>query len=193
MRKLLMLSVAAMLVAVSPVYAQSLTFFFKTAYLEPLAQTPTVLNLAAQSSRKVPQADLNAFDDYFLINGNGRLKVNFNRQLQNKGQVDLPGWVGVAPFNNFAISYDLQSGFERVKEHFGMPTARAARVTVYRTFNTGQLVYDYAVPNLPTTGSSCREYLFSPDSGQIELGMTVTCYMTIQVSGRGAAGRRLAR
>lgn len=190
MLKFLMLGVLAALVAVSPAHAQSLTFFLKTAYLEPLAQTPTVLNLAAQSSHKVPQADVNAFDDFFLINGNGRLKVNFNGQLQNKGQVALPGWVGVAPFNNYAISYDLQTGFQRVKANFTIPTARAARVTVYRTLNTGLLVYDYAVP---ISGNNCREFLFSPDSGQFDVGMVVDCYMTLQSAKRGAAGRRAAR
>lgn len=186
MRKALVFGVLAMLLAVSPARAQSLTFFFKTAYLDPLAQSPLLLNLTAQSSQKVPQASVDAFDDYFLINGPGRLMVNFNSALQNKGQVALPGWIGVAQYSNYAISYDLQGGFLQVKAKYNMPNARVARVTIYRTLNTGQLVYDYAVPR---AGGRCQEYLFTPDNAGFQLGMQVNCYTTLRAGRSGVAGR----
>src|SRR5262245_757023 len=102
MRKTLLLGIAAWILATGAASAQSLTFFLATAYLDPLAQSPFVLNLTAQSSSKVAQADVNAFDDFFLINGPGKLRVNFNYLLQNKGQMPLPGWIGVAQFSNHA-------------------------------------------------------------------------------------------
>src|SRR5665647_341269 len=73
MRKALLLGLMACVLAVAPARAQSLTFFFNTAFLDPLAQSPLLLNLTAQSSRRIAQADVNAFDDFFLINGPGRL------------------------------------------------------------------------------------------------------------------------
>ena len=50
------------------------------------------------------QADVNAFNDFYLINGIGKLKVRFNGQLQNLGQVALPGWLGV-PISTALISH----------------------------------------------------------------------------------------
>lgn len=62
-------------------------------------------------SRSDP-ADVNAFNDFYLINGIGKLKVRFNSQLQNLGQVALPRWLGVAQYSNHEILYDLQLGFQ---------------------------------------------------------------------------------
>lgn len=186
MRKALLLGLMACVLAVAPARAQSLTFFFNTAFLDPLAQSPLLLNLTAQSSQRIAQADVNAFDDFFLINGPGRLKVNFNGQLQNKGQIPLPGWIGVAQYSNHEIFYDLQEGFERVKANYNMPNARVGHVTVYKTINTGQLVYDYAVQRTPTM---CQEYLFTPATGGFQLGFRVGCYVTLRPGGRSLAGR----
>jgi hypothetical protein len=186
MRKTLLLSLFACMLAVAPARAQSLTFFFNTAYLDPLAQSPLLLNLDAQSVSRTPQVDVNAFDDFYLINGPGRLKVNFDRWLQNKGQVPLPGWIGVAQFSNHDIFYDLQAGFESVKAKYNMPNARVGRVTVYKTLNTGQLVYDYAVALTPTL---CQEYLFTPQTGGFQLGYRVNCYVSLRSVRRGVAGR----
>jgi hypothetical protein len=186
MRKALLLGIAASVLAVAPASAQSLTFFFNTAWLDPLAQSPLILNLSAQSSSKIPQADVNLFNDFYLINGPGKLRVHFNGQLQNLGQVPLPGWIGVAQYSNHEIYYDLQYGFEQVRARYNIPGARAGNVTVYKTLNTGQLVYDYAVfqraPNI------CREYLFTPATGGTQLGFQVNCFKSLG-SVRSTAGR----
>ena len=186
MRKAFMLGVVALVLAAAPARAQSLTAFFNTAWLYPLAHTPLVMNLVAQSSRRVALANVNAFDDFFLINGEGRLRVNFNGQLQNKGQVPLPGWVGAAPYSNYEILYDLQAGFERIKAYYNMPAARVGHVIVYKNVQNSQLVYDYAVQIGPRT---CQEYLFTPATGGFQLGMRVGCFQTLGRSGRSLAGR----
>ena len=183
MRKAWLLGVMAWMLASAPAHAQ-LTSFFNSSNLSGLAQSPELLNLSAQSANKVPQANVNAFNDFYLINGLGKLKVHFNGALQNLGQKALPGWIGVAQFYNWTIWYDLQAGFDQVKAQYNMPNARAARVTVYKTLNTGTLVYDYAIP---LKGNICREYLFTPPSG-FQLGMTVNCYESLLVS-RGTLGR----
>ena len=184
MRKAWLLGIVAWMLTSAPASAQ-LTQFLGWSWLDGLAQSPFVLNLSAQSASKVPQADVNAFNDFYLINGPGKLKVHFNGALQNLGQKALPGWIGVAQYSNHEIWYDLQFGFQQVKAHYNMPNARAARVTVYKTLNTGQLVYDYAIP---VKGAICREYLFTPQTGGFQLGMTVACYQTLGVT-RGMLGR----
>lgn len=185
MRKSLWLGVIAWMLASAPASAQPLTLFLRSAPLGGLAQSPDVLNLSAQPVNKVPQNTVNAFNDFYLINGPGKLKVHFNEFLQNLGQKALPGWIGVARYSNHAIFYDLDIGWEEVKAHYKMPSARVARVTVYKTLNTGQLVYDYAVP---MNGGVCREYLFTPETQGFQLGMVVNCFETLGVS-RGRLGR----
>ena len=184
MRKAFLLGLATTFLAMAPASAQSLTSFFNTASLAPLAGSSTVLTLTAQSIGKVARADVNAFDDYSLINGQGTLRVHFNRQLQNLGQVTMKGWYGVAPYSNNDIVYDLQLGFDQVKTAYNMPAARAGNVTVYKTVNTGQIVYDYAVLKTPT---KCQEYLFTPSTGGIQLGFLVNCFKSLVV--RSSAGR----
>lgn len=184
---------AAFLMA-APASAQTLTFFLGTANLEPLAHTPTVLNIEAQSATKTPQFNVNLFDDFFLINGNGKLVVNFNYALANKGQKQLPGWIGVAQYSNHEIlMFDLQFGFELVKTHFNIPNAQAAHVVIYKTLNTGQLVYDYAVPLAPHA-NRCQEYLFTPAGWGYQLGMQTSCYWSLGSFGPsarlGTAGMR---
>ena len=183
MRKALLFAafVAALAAAAppAPASAQSLTDFFKNANLEPLAKTNDVLDLVAQSTSKTPQGDVNSFDDYFLINGVGKLVVNFNRSLQNKGQTAIPGWIGVAPYSNRTITADLQAGFQAVVEHFRLVNAKAAKVVVYKTLNTGQLVYDYSIP-VRSTPNICQEYLFTPETHGFQPGMAVRCYWTLE-------------
>jgi hypothetical protein len=186
MRKALLFSLAASVLAVTPASAQSLTLFLNTAFLDPLAQSPLVLNLTAQTANKVAQADVNVFNDFFLINGPGKLRVNFNRLLQNKGQVPLPGWIGVAQYTNHEILFDLQDGFQRVKANYKIPNARAGHVTVYKTINTGQLVYDYAVQ---VAANVCQEHLFTPVTGGFQLGFRVRCFETLGTSRAATAGR----
>ncbi|UYO47976.1 hypothetical protein KQX64_18695 [Rhodopseudomonas palustris] len=199
MRKALVFGVLAILLAAaSPARAQlslpypALTIFFRTADLEPLSQSHFVLNLAAQSSAKIPQDNVNLFDDFYLINGQwsgspNSLIVHFNGVLQNLGQRQTPPWIGVAQFSNHAITYDIQAGFQQVKAKYGMPNARAAGVVVYRTLNTGLLVYDYRIP---VKGGRCQEYLFTPDSGGFQLGMQGGCYISLAAAGRSRAGHR---
>jgi hypothetical protein len=187
MRKALWFGVVIAMLSIVPARAQSLTFFFSSAFLDPLARGPTVLNLTAQTANKVAQADVNAFNDFYLINGVGRLKVRFNQQLQNLGQVTLPGWIGVAQYSNREIFYDLQFGFQQVKANYNIPNARAGHVTIYKTLNTAQLVYDYAVQIGPTL---CQEYLFTPATGGFQLGFRVNCFQTLgNVRGKFSAGR----
>jgi hypothetical protein len=176
MRKHLLLAAAAILLSVAPASAQNLTFFMSTAWLDGLAQAPTIRILAAQSSAHVPMADVNAFNDFYLINGPGRLQVHFNYGLQNLGQKPLPGWVGQSPYSNHQIFADIQTGFNLVKAKFGMPNARAGNVTVYKTTNTNQIVYSYAVSLTPTV---CQQYLYTPATGNMQIGLRASCYWSL--------------
>jgi hypothetical protein len=75
-----------------------------------------------------------------------------------------------------------------VKAHFGMPTARAARIVVYKTINTHQLVYDYVVQQRSSV--TCREYLYTPSTGGFQLGMLTGCYARLTNMVRSSAGHR---
>jgi|SRR5579864_375018 len=178
MRKTLLYAAVAATLASAPASAQSLTGFLGGAYLDPLAQSPYVLDLEAQSSTHTAQANVNTFDQFFLINGPGKLVVQFNNALQNLGQVHIPGWIGVLQYSNHEIWFDLQYGFDLVKAHFNMPNAKAGHVVVYKTINTHQLVYDYAVQRV--AGSQvCQEYLFTPETSGFQLGLRTNCFWTL--------------
>ncbi|MEA2876953.1 MAG: hypothetical protein QOF14_2149 [Hyphomicrobiales bacterium] len=188
MRKALLIGLAAATLAIAPAQAQNLTSFFRNANLVPLAQSPMVLNLVAQSTSKTPQANVNAYNDFYLINGPGKRAVRFNANLQNLGQAPLPGWIGVLQYPNHEILTDIQFGFQQVKAHYNIPNARAARVTVYKTINTHQLVYDYVVQT--SSPVSCREYLYTPATGGYQLGMVTRCYFTLPTAlGQTSAGQ----
>lgn len=178
MRKIFF-GIMAMMLAAAPASAQSLTDFFKSANLDALAQGPQVVNLEAQSANKTAQTDVNTFDDFFLINGSGRLVVNFDKALQNKGQVTIKGWIGATQFSNHDIAVDLQDGFTQVAAHFHIANARGGRLVVYKTLNTQQLVYDYAVQG-SSTARRCQEYLFTPAAKGFVRGVMTSCFWTLQ-------------
>lgn len=179
MRKTLLYAVVAATLATAPASAQSLTGFLGGSNLDPLAQSPYVLNLEAQSSTHTAQANVNAFNQFFLINGPGKLVVQFNNALQNLGQVHIRNWIGVAQYSNHDIWFDLQYGFDLVKAQFNLPPgAKAGHVVVYKTLNTGQLVYDYAV-QLPLGSPTCQEYLFTPAILGYQIGMRTRCFWSL--------------
>jgi len=190
MRNAFLYGIVAAVLAASPASAQSLTDFFRYSNLDQLDKGQPILDLEAQSASKTPQSDVNVFDDFFLIAGDCQrppaFVVNFDRQLQNKGERVIGCWIGVLGYSNHEISADLQEGFKAVAAHFHLGDAKAAHVVVYKTLNTHQLVYDYAIPR----GARCQEYLYTPAAGGFQLGMQTNCYWTLQGFGRSAAGRR---
>ena len=97
MRKLLLAAAAAsslaLMAGAAGAQSNSLTTFLSTSNLTPLAQTATVLNLEAQMTDGSGQQDVNNFNQFFLINGTGKLVVQFNGALANQGQKALPGSV----------------------------------------------------------------------------------------------------
>jgi len=88
----------------------------------------------------------------------------------------LPYWAGNTPYSNHDIFFDLQVGFALVKAHFNLPNALAGNVTVYKTLNTNQIVYSYAVSR---TATVCQQYLFTPATGTFQRGMQASCYWSL--------------
>jgi hypothetical protein len=178
--KCLMVLVTPMIGFTAPAsQAQSLTDFLRNSNLDALAKSNKILNLAAQSSNKSAQGDVNAFDDFFLVNGPGRLLVNFDKALQVKGQKNIPRRIGVAVYSNHEISADLQDGFEKVKQKYTLGSAPVSFVVIYKTLNMNpQLVYDYAIQRPPS--KRCQEYLYIPQTQDFEKGGMTTCKWTLQ-------------
>jgi hypothetical protein len=179
MRKTLLFGIVVVTLATAPASAQSLTDFFRNANLDPLAKSSTIRILVAQSTSKTAQPDVNAFDDFFLINGPGKLVVNFDRNLNNKGEVPLRGWLGQNPYSNHDISADLQDGFAKVIAYFKLANGMAANVAAYKTSNTVQIVYDYSVPLTPAA-NLCQEYLYTPVTGGFQKGMQTGCFWSLK-------------
>jgi hypothetical protein len=188
MKQALLVACATIAVSMAAAQGETLTQFFSTSDLTALSQGPNVMNLAAQSLKKKPVADLNTFDDFFLINGTGTLVVNFDHALKNKGEVKIPGWVGAAAYSNHDIKTDLTAGFQAVMKAYA-PKGMLANLVVYKTLNTSQMVYDYAF-TIPGS-QSCQEYLYVPALGSTELGMTKGCYWKLKdFTGKaGSAGK----
>ena len=180
MRKTLLMTVAVVALGVAGAQAESLTEFFAKSDLTALAKSNTVLNLEAQSTAKKVKDDVDTYDDFFLINGEGKLVVNFNHAFKNKGQKRLPGWVGVSKYNNHTITDDIQTGWNVVKAKYAL-TDGVAHVVVYKTLNAQppRFVYDFAVPNEPG-GTMCQEYLYLPASREVEPGMPTGCYWSLK-------------
>jgi hypothetical protein len=180
--KMLLAAAAAAALTAGTAEAQgfSLTDFFKTSNLQPLAGTPMLLNLGAQMDHRTFQQDVNNFDDFMLIDGTGKKRVVFNRHLMNQGTMTLGGWMGVAQFDNHTISSDLQAGWQAVKAKYSL-TNGVAHVIVYKTINTSQLVYDYAV-QLGSSGMDCQEYLYTPATGGFQLGMRTGCWIGLSTT-----------
>jgi hypothetical protein len=184
-------AVAALALASGAANAQSsfsLTEFFKTSNLQPLAGTPMLLNLGAQMDHRTFQQDVNNFDDFMLINGTGKKRVVFNRHLMNQGGITLGSWIGVAQFDNHAITADLQEGWQAVKAKYNL-TSPVAHVIVYKTLNTSELVYDYAV-QLGTSDMNCQEYLYTPSTKNFQTGLKTMCWIGLSTtySRRTSAG-----
>jgi hypothetical protein len=188
MRKTLLYGVVFATLATAPASAQSLTDFFKYANLYPLAQSSTIRDLVAQSTSKTAQSDVNTFDDFFLINGPGQLAVNFDKNLNNKGQASISAWLGQNPYSNHEISADLQDGFTKVIAYFNLGNAKAANVAVYQTSKAKQIVYDYSVP-LTSTPQLCQGYLFTPVTGGFQRGIQTRCFWSLHTPASSSAGR----
>ena len=72
-----------------------------------------------------------------------------------------------------------------MKAKYNLPNARAGNVTVYKTVNTKQLVYSYAVSLNRTV---CQQYLFTPATGGFQIGMQASCYWSLQSLRRSLPG-----
>jgi hypothetical protein len=196
MRKVLLAATAAsafaLLAGTAVAQSNSLTTFLSSSNLTPLSQTAMVLNLEAQMADGSGQQDVNNFNQFFLINGTGKLVVQFNGTLANQGQKVLPGWMGVAQYSNHAISSDIQAGWQAVKAKYALTNA-VANVVVYKTLNTAQLVYDYGVQTAP--GSKvCQEYLYTPATQGFQIGMQTGCSWSLSgFSGMRSSGKPMMK
>ena len=188
--KMLLAAAAAVALTAGTAQAQgfSLTDFFKTSNLQPLSGTPMLLNLGGQNRNRTFEQDVNSFDDFMLIDGTGTKRIGFDRQLTKKSTMTLGGWMGVAQFDNHTISSDLQAGWQAVKAKYSLSNG-VAHVIVYKTLNTSQLVYDYAV-QLGSSGMNCQEYLYTPATQGFQTGMQTGCWlgMTTIYSRKTSAG-----
>lgn len=168
--------------------------FMRTVNLTPLIHTDTVVNLHAQM--KDPDAfttDINDLTDFVALTtrSTGKvetLSVEFDNQankLEQKGS--LSTWIGVLYYKQNEIpALTLQDGFTLTKSCIAKKTGRPAplklhRVTIYKTIQYHQMVYDYVVEDPLLSKGVCQEILYTPDTADCELGMHTNCHLSIRL------------
>lgn len=155
--------------------SESVTLFLRSVDYKSLGGTQDVVLLIGQSSRKAYLTDVNDCDEFFLINGNGNLNVEFNQKGEKVKECPIPGWIGVGNYiAKDEIHWDLQQGFLEVQKHFGLHEAKLGNIGIYKTLNTQEIIYDYTI-DVPGA-SFCQEYLYAPASGTFQVGMQTTCF-----------------
>lgn len=162
--------------------ADPLRDFLGGADLSSISQSTKVLILEAQSVQ--PQTDLNAFDDFFLVNQAGTLLANFDRGLAVKGSKEIPRRLGLEVYSNHDIpAVGLQEGLDKVRPNFLLNGAAVGHVSIIRPLVPSQpFVYDYTVVT-NTPGSGCFEYLYVLPSMTFQKGYPTYCQWTLQQFG----------
>jgi hypothetical protein len=176
---------AMILSVVASSHADPLRDFLSSPGVASVAGGDKVLILEAQSASNIPAADVNWFDDFFLINASGTLVVNFDRAYFIKGQKKIQRWLGPEIFSNTAIPpIDLQEGFNEVRQHFALGAANAAHVSIFQPLvPNSSIIFDYVIA-ADNTGSTCREFLYITASKSFQTGSSATkCQWTLQQFG----------
>lgn len=164
----------------SQTFAENVDQFLRTVDLTKLVGDEYVLNLEAQMKRQGGSTNnidqLNQFIALVTDYNVGNTKITEFDSSQNiTKQVTKEGpWIGVARFKQSEIPANpLQEGIQVCKDYAS--TNKIARVTIYKTQNTSQIIYDYAfkLPGAPS--HYCQEVLYTPATRSCELGMVVKC------------------
>jgi hypothetical protein len=176
------------------VYSQSNTVdsVLKQADLPKLIGTNQAVNLAAQPmDPKGSSKDVNSFNDFIAIGVVSTPTMHTNMTNFNQQQIILKKvtrnepWIGVAQYLQKDIpNLSLQDGLVAVqacmkKKGKPAPSQDVAHVTIYKTLNTAQFVYDYAF-KMPGKTTSCQEILYTPVTQDCEMGMQTDCHIHIE-------------
>ncbi len=170
--------------------AQTLTQFFRNSDFTPLVQSKHVRILVAQSATGQGVSDVNLFDNFFTMNADGTLVVNFDKNLKNLGQKSIPGWDGQIPYDNHTIKDDIQSSYSVVKNKYSI-TGLIAGVAVYVAESSHYMIYVYSIPVTPGKYELCQQYLFITNTGGAQPGMKAPCLWSLK--NLPAMGKRLKR
>jgi hypothetical protein len=78
----------------------------------------------------------------------------------------------------------LQDGLQLVKSCIATKMHRPAperihRITIYKIVQTSQVIYDYVFVMPRFSPGTCQEILYTPDTGDCEMGMSTVCHITI--------------
>lgn len=163
--------------------------FLRTVDLKKIIYTDKAVNLHAQLSD--PNASTTNVDDLndFLAIGSkstgiiDTLITEFDIQsnILAKKTYRLP-WIGVGKFMQSEIpALKLQDGLSLVKSCIAIKMLRPApekihRIVLYRTLQTHQIIYDYLFVMKTLPDGICQEILYTPDTGNCEMGMQTTCH-----------------
>jgi len=191
----LLLSVTFSLSAYSA--TTSIDAVLKQADLMTLIGTDEVVNLVAQFRDQNASTDnVNNFDNFVAIGVLPSPVTHINSADFDASQTVLKetkrmgSWIGVANFKQNEIpELSLQDGLIALqacmqRHRNPTPTNRVTNVTLYKTLNTAQVVYDYAFVDPALPKGSCQEYLYLPSAKYCEEGTVTSCHLNIVTLGK---------
>lgn len=177
----------------SSVYSQKqdIEQLLRTADFKNLVGTQTPVNFQAQLKEPFEEtkniSDLSEFvaigvihpEDYTLVT-QFDLDEKIVKQIRN-----VDPWMGVDSFSQKELpSLTLQDGLKAVKQCMAQqkdPTPEnITRVIVYKTLNTGEIIYDYVFKDNDLPKGWCQEFLYSPATGECQRGNLNECHITIE-------------
>ena len=169
----------------------SIDELFKSADLMKLINTKQAVNLQAQlSDPKASTAyvsDLNEFVargvlfDQYDVGSTFVTQFDMDQTILHKIQYPVP-WIGVQEFTQSELpTVSLQEGLELVKSCMAgkkeFISDQITRVTIYKTIQSGQMIYDYVFKDSMLRPDLCQEVLYVPKTGDCEKGMIIKCHI----------------
>lgn len=164
---------------------------FKTADFVKIIGTDKVLNLMAQMSNpKATTPNINELNEFIVLStvqpDYYTVIASFDKdqKIIKKVTYDEP-WLGVSYLSqNELPSLTLQDGLQlanacMLNKGQQIPD-QVARVVIYKTINTQQIIYDYVLRNPKAKPGVCEEVLYSPATGECQNGLRPRCHYDVE-------------
>lgn len=184
----------------SPLFAAdtehyTLDSFFQKIDLYKLTKQYKVQNLMAQMEDLTASTDnVDDFKDFIAITswkklggGTSFTEFNLKQKKVRPPRHEDESWMGSDFFSQKEINkkklnkIGLQDGFNKVRVCMArkgiLLSKQMTRVVIYKSVRSQEIIYDYVFidPNLMT--GVCQEAIYSPVTGECDLGMRVDCHV----------------
>jgi hypothetical protein len=173
--------------------SKSVDELFKSVDLIKLINKNQTVNLQAQMSDPLASSmyinDLTEFTAIGVVfneeDKGSTFVTRFDENQNILQKISHPApWLGVQEFSQKEIpALSLQEGLELAKSCMadkGEPVSdQIARVTIYKTIRSSQVVYDYGFKDANLSPFLCQEVLYTPETGDCQKGMISSCHFIV--------------